>query len=139
MKVAQLTARSKSMITVIGLLILAAALGWFATRPSRPDRRVYRIGFDNQPPQHFIGNDGKPTGLAVELIDEAARRHGIRLQWLLAPESAEAALRSKKVDLWPMMTIRPERKKIVYITDPYREDAFCFIVRSGSTATRLED
>jgi ABC-type amino acid transport substrate-binding protein len=38
-----------------------------------------------------------------------------------------------------MMTIRPERKGIVYITEPYREDAVCFFVRSESTATRLED
>jgi signal transduction histidine kinase len=38
-----------------------------------------------------------------------------------------------------MTTIRPERKGIVYITEPYREDAVCFFVRSESIATRLED
>ena len=103
------------------------------------EQRIYRIGFDNDPPQHFIGKDGKLTGLIVELIDEAARRRGIRLQWILEPESSESALKAKKVDLWPVMTIRPERKGSVYITEPYREDEICFIVRSGSPATRLKD
>jgi signal transduction histidine kinase len=139
MKLAQLTTRPRWTFTLTPLLILAAALGWFEIRHPKLDQRVYRIGFDNEPPQHFIGIDGKPTGLAVELIDEAAKRRGIRLQWSLEPESSEAALRAKKVDLWPMMTIRPERRNVVYITDPYREDAVCFFVRSGSSATRLED
>ena len=140
MKLAQWTARPKWIITLSSLLILAAAaLGWFEMRRPKLDQRIYRIGFDNEPPQHFIGKDGKPTGLAVELVDEAARRRGIRLQWLLEPESSDAALRARKVDLWPMMTIRPERRNVVYITDPYREDSVCFFVRSGSTATRLED
>jgi len=102
-------------------------------------QRIYRIGFSNQPPQHFPGKDGKPTGLVVELINEAARRRGIRLQWSMEPESSEAALKMNKVDLWPIMTIRPERKGVVYITDPYREDTICLLVRSTSAFTHLQD
>jgi signal transduction histidine kinase len=139
MKLASWTTRPKRLITLSVVSILAAATGWFVVRSPKLDQRVYRIGFDNEPPQHFIGKDGKPTGLAVELIDEAARRRGIRLQWLLEPESSESALKAGKVDLWPMMTIRPERSGVVYITEPYREDAVCFFVRSGSTTTRWED
>jgi hypothetical protein len=75
----------------------------------------------------------------VDLVNAAARRRGIRLQWVLEPESSEAALKAKKVDLWPMMTILPERKGVVYITEPYREDAVCIVVRTASTVTRLED
>jgi signal transduction histidine kinase len=129
-----------SSIIAIGLLVVPVSiLSWMVVRRQRVEDRVYKIGFDNQPPQHYIGDDGKPTGLAVELVGEAARRRGIRLQWLLEPESSEVALRTKKVDLWPMMTIRPERKGIVYITDPYRENAACVIVRSESKYNRLED
>ncbi len=131
--------RLKWMIALGFAVVFATVLGWMGIRRQQVADRVYRIGFDNQPPQHYIGEDGKPTGLAVELIGEAARRRGIRLQWLLEPESSEIALKTKKVDLWPMMTIRPERKGIVYITDPYRENAACLIVRGESTYTRLED
>ncbi len=73
------------------------------------------------------------------MINEAARRRGIRLQWSMEPESSEAALKMNKVDLWPIMTIRPERKGVVYITDPYREDTICLLVRSTSAFTHLQD
>jgi len=139
MKFAQLRTRPKWIIAFSCLVIVAVTLRWFDVRHPKFEQRIYRIGFDNDPPQHFVGIDGKLTGVIVELIDEAARRRGIRLQWRLEPESSESALKSKKVDLWPVMTIRPERKGIVYITNPYREDEICFLVRSGSTATRLED
>jgi signal transduction histidine kinase len=139
MKLPQWTTRPKILVALSLAPILAVALDWFELRSPKLEQRIYRIGFDNQPPQHFIGKDGKPTGLAVELVDEASKRRGIHLQWQLEPESSESALKAKKVDLWPMMTIRPERRGVVYITDPYREDPVCFVVRSGSTATRLED
>ena len=38
-----------------------------------------------------------------------------------------------------MMTITPERKGVVYITDPYRENVVCLIVRRDSPYKRLED
>ena len=139
MKLAQWTTRKKWIITLGCLLVLAAAIGWFEIRHPTLEQRIYRIGFDDDPPQHYIGKDGKLTGLVVEVIDEAARRRGIRLQWVPEPESSESALKARKVDLWPVMTIRPERKGVVYITEPYRQDEICFIVRSGSAATRLED
>ena len=139
MKLAIVTTRTKSVITLGCLVVLAAAIGWFETRHPKLQQRIYRIGFDDDPPQHYMGKDGKLTGLVVELIDEAAKRRGIRLQWVPEPESSESALKAGKVDLWPVMTLRPERKGVVYITEPYRQDEICFIVRSGSSATRLED
>jgi len=37
------------------------------------------------------------------------------------------------------MTIRPERKNIVYITEAFREDTICFLVRSKSSFIRFRD
>jgi signal transduction histidine kinase len=131
--------RSKLEWILAGSLTLVVVLSWFVMRHPNLNPRVYRMGYENQEPQHFQGKDGKPTGLAVELIGEAARRRRIRLEWVLAPESSEAALKSGKVDLWPMMTIRPERKGVIYITDPFRESTVSVFVRIGSPYTRLED
>ena len=139
MEFPHLSSRLRWIVALTCGLVLATSLVWWEMRPLNSAQRIYRIGFDNQPPQHFIGKDGKPTGLIVDLINEAARRRGIRLRWSLEPESSETALKTKRVDLWPIMTIRPERKKFVYITDPYREDTICLFVRSGSTFTRLQD
>jgi ABC-type amino acid transport substrate-binding protein len=134
-------ARHRDQLKWILLLaaIVFAPLVWLEIGHLSSAQRIYRIGFGNQPPQHFPGKDGKPTGLVVELINEAAGRRGIRLQWSLEPESSEAALRTGKVDLWPIMTIRPERKGIVYITEPYREDMIGLFVRSRSRFNLLQD
>ena len=139
MKLAQLITRPKWIITLGLVLVLLVVLAWTAVWQPRVEDRTYRIGFENSPPIHFIGRDGQATGLAVNLVAEAARRRGIRLQWLVERESSEVALKSKKVDLWPMMTIRPERKGVVYITEPYSEGEFCLIVRRSSAYNRLED
>lgn len=139
MKFDQGRSRLKLIIALSIALIGTTILARFARKQPGLDQRIYRIGFDNNPPLHYVGADGKPTGLAIDLVEEAARRRGIRLQWVLKPESSEAALKGKVVDLWPMMTIRPERNRIVYITDPYREDTVCFFVRAGSSFARLDD
>src|SRR5712692_5169671 len=139
MKSARLSGKPKWVLALTCGLVLAIPLVWRELRQRNSDERIYRIGFGNQPPQHFPGKDGKPTGLVVELINEAARRRRIRLQWSMEPESSEAALKMNKVDLWPIMTIRPERKGVVYITDPYREDTICLLVRSTSAFTHLQD
>jgi len=138
-KFAQPTTKAWCTVGVCLAVLITTVLCCVEIRHREFGKQIYRIGFDNNPPQHFLGKDGKPEGLAVDLVNEAAKRRGIRLQWMLEPESSEAALKAKKVDLWPMMTIRPERKGIVYITEPYREDAVCIVVRRASTVTRLED
>lgn len=131
--------RLQWIITLSLALAFTAALAWRSTRQAKLGQQIYRIGFENEPPLHFLGKDGNATGLAVDLVAEAARRRGIRLHWQLEPEGSEAALRAKKVDLWPMMTIRPERQGVVYITEPYREAEICLLVRSESSYTRLQD
>jgi hypothetical protein len=50
------------------------------------------------PPDQVATKSGEPTGFAVELVREAAKRRGIRLQWVEHPESSEGALRGKAVD-----------------------------------------
>ena len=136
-------------ITALSLVALAAVIVWMAVgqprlwqprlwQPRVVDR-VYKIGYEDQPPIHFLGKDGRATGLAVDLVAEAARRRGIRLQWQVEPEGSEAALKAHKVDLWPMMTVRPERRRVVYISDPYRDFDVCLLVRHDSRYSRPED
>jgi signal transduction histidine kinase len=129
----------RSWIITLILAALVAAIAWMAVGQPRVEDRVYRIGYEEVRPVHFTGKDGRATGLAVELVSEAARRRGIRLQWLVEAESSEAALKAKRVDLWPMMTLRPERKGVVYISDPYQAGESCLMVRRESGYRRLED
>jgi len=121
-------------------MILAAAgiLVWRSTRRT-PEDRVYRIGWDPDPPFQAAGPDGSATGLAIELVREAARRRGIRLEWVRQTGGADAALRDGKIDLWPLMTLIPERTLYVHITEPYLETEHCFLVRAESGITEVRN
>src|SRR5689334_15998413 len=87
-------------------LLLAPAAYWAANHFwPHIDDRVYVIGWQDVPPFQQKAADGSPAGLAVDLVGDAARRRGIRLRWQWYPGSAEAALRNRQVDLWPLITI----------------------------------
>src|SRR5579862_9396752 len=101
--------RIKNLIALsalgVGLIVIVAFV--FTARPVNHDR-TYVIGWVASPPDEVPTESGEPTGFSVELVREAARRRQIRLKWVEHPESSEAALRSKAVDLWPMMIITEE-------------------------------
>ena len=124
---------SIALAAAVGLLIWKGAVQW------KPKDRVYRIGWNPDPPFQAIGADARPTGLAIELVREAARRRGIRHEWVREPGGADAALRDQKVDLWPLLTVIPERKSRVHITEPYLETEHCFLVRAQSGFAAIRD
>jgi len=120
------------------LAALAGAVG-LVYRQSAVADRIYRIGWQTDTPFQMAGAGGEPTGLAVDLVREAARRRRIRLEWVLLPEGPDKALRTGKADLWPLMTILPGRRKYVHITEPYLETELCFLVRKSSPYLRVGD
>ena len=124
------------MVAILLFAVVANRIS--AYRWGKINDRVYRIGWEVDPPFQERGADGGPTGLAIELVRDAARRHGIRLQWVLQPGS-EGALRNGKVDLWPLLTITPERKRVLHISDPYMQHENCFLVRASSRYLAAQD
>jgi PAS domain S-box-containing protein len=123
----------------IALLAAAGALVWSALQHRKPEDRVYRIGWYPDPPFQAADPDGHATGLAIELVREAAKRRGIRLDWIRQTGGADAALRERRVDLWPLLTLIPERRQTVHITEPYLETEHCFLVRAESGFTETRD
>ena len=101
-------------------LSLAASLpcAWLLLRPARVEG-VLRIGFQNSPPYHFPDAAGKPSGPAVDLLNIAAERAGLRLQWVFSPRGPEQSLTSGSVDLWPLVADLPERHGLIYISQPW--------------------
>ena len=123
------TPRAVWLTLLLGALGLGIALLCVTLLGSAPaDKgRVYRIGYGNDAPLHFQGPDGKPAGLAVDLVREAARRRGIQLQWI-----HESGFNQRKLDLWVLQTDTPARRRTVHLTDPYLQSESCFIVRADS-------
>ncbi len=124
-------------VTVAGIGLAIA--GWLTFGRHKLDpRRVYRIGYGSDAPFHFRGQDGAPTGLAVELVQTAARRRGIRLEWTQLAGSATDPIRNGNLDFWVLLTIRPERRRLVHLTDPYLVTETCFLVRVDGPFQNLE-
>ena len=112
---------------------------WTGTSRWKPEDRLYRIGWEPDPPFQAEGLEGQATGLAVELVREAARRRGIRLEWVRQSDGPDAALRDQKVDLWPLITIIPERQSYIHFTEPYLQNEHCFLVRADSIYREIPD
>ena len=120
------------------LLAVAVVLGFVGLRKWEAERidrtKVYRIGYGNDVPLHFKGPNGQPTGLAVELVQEAARRKGIALQWIEG-----TGFNQERMDLWVLQTITPERAKTVHFTETYLQTESCFLVPAASAFRTLAD
>jgi hypothetical protein len=97
-KVPRLALWGVAFLLVVGFLLIVSLLS--VTR-FIPEIRTYIVGWEEDPPDQIATNTSEPTGFAVELVREGARRRGIRLKWVKHRESSEAALRSKAIDLWP--------------------------------------
>ncbi len=114
--------------------VLVVILVWRPWKAGVEFDRVYRMGYGRDVPFHFKGADGSPSGLAVELVREAAARRRIQLEWVEGDGMVAA-----KTDLWVLMTIRPERLKTLHITDPFLQSHTCFVVPRESHAQEVKD
>src|SRR5678816_2493321 len=58
-------------------------------------------------------------GLSVETVSEAAKRAGIKLEWVETGKSSEESLRNRLVDLWPLAVDLPDRRKFMHFASPW--------------------
>lgn len=102
-------------VTAAGLCLAASACGGSAppqAQPSDPalttllpkeiaQARTIKVGSSLAvPPLYFPGPDGKPDGLLIDLISEAANHLGVTVEWSqVTTGSQPVALSSKKIDM----------------------------------------
>jgi signal transduction histidine kinase/CheY-like chemotaxis protein len=123
------------------LLIFATAGWWLHHRSLDPTRATtpFRVGFESSAPHQYVSKDGQPEGPAVEVITEAAKRRHIPIQWVLAPGGPESALTSGKVDLWSVVGDLPERRKMMYISEPWMANSIYMVSLRSSGILKPED
>lgn len=108
--------------------VILAVLVWFAVACKPHNIPVVRVGVDQSPPFYSIEPDGSVRGLAVDVLNEAARRTGIRLRWVpLHDIPLEEALKKRVVDLWPLVGITPERRTALHLTKPWIESEYVLV------------
>ena len=84
------------------------------------------MGFENSRPMQYRGENGEPEGPAVEIVAEAARRRHIPLKWVYSP-GPDPSLSSGKVDVWPQLMALPERRKFLYISEPWVSNVYWMV------------
>ncbi len=123
-------------LALIPLILIPLAV-WFFTPV--PITRILKIGFQDSQPYHFPDSHGKPTGPVVDLLQEAARRQNIGLQWVYSPEGAETGLISGVIDLWPILGDTLERHGKVYISNHWAHMVYVLMVPAARGIHRPED
>ncbi|HYI96690.1 MAG TPA: ATP-binding protein [Bryobacteraceae bacterium] len=102
--------------------------------------RIFRAAYDGSPPLSEIGPNGEPGGLAVALLNEAAKRRGIRLEWVLIQgTSPDTALTKDLVDIWPAVAPSTEREKRYHLTKPWMAASFALVSRKRSAVNSPAD
>lgn len=131
--------RSGWLLLVVFLICCAIAVVWFGL-PARVDRdRVYRVGVDHAPPYNLVVAGRPVSGLAVDVITEAARRAGLKLQFVPLDIPVDDAFRRGLVDLWPAATDTPERREWLHVARPWLANRLCVVSRDGHEVERVED
>src|ERR1035438_2835649 len=90
------------------------------------DGRIYRIGFQNSPPRQYVDAQGKPYGAVIDLVQEAARRAHVKVEWVYVQAGPDRAFASGAVDLWPIINQLPERSHL-HFTEPYAEVTYSLL------------
>ena len=121
----------------IGAILIVAGLAggtafvYFANRLPPIPLRTLRIGFEQNPPLQYRTPEGL-AGLGVETVREAAKRAGLRIEWVETGVSSEESFRKGLVDLWPVMADLPDRRKFVRFTRPWLHSGHALLMRSDS-------
>ena len=122
--------RPSVILFVAGITGAFAVLCLTVRLPAIP-RRPLRIGFEQNPPVQ-IRTDGGYSGLAVETVNEAAKRAGVRLQWVETGTSSDEAFEKRMVDLWPLMADLPDRRKRLHMSRPWLHSNHVLLLRADA-------
>ena len=123
--------RRASAIGGAGVIAALFALWHFAPRVPPVPQHPLRIGFESNPPVQ-IRTDNGFSGLSVETVNQAAKRAGIKLEWVETGTSSDKALRERLVDLWPLMVDLPDRRKYVHFPGPWMHSSNVLLLREGT-------
>jgi signal transduction histidine kinase/ActR/RegA family two-component response regulator len=128
---------SGNSLMLVGILLTSLIGLGIALKVGRIDRsRTYRVGVDHAPPYNVLAPGQAPSGLAVEIIEEAARRSGIPLEFVPLNIPVNQAFRQGLVDLWPAATDTPERRRWLHVSKPYLANGLAIVSRKDAPIRR---
>jgi signal transduction histidine kinase/ActR/RegA family two-component response regulator len=122
-------------LSLLLLLSLPVYLFWEHARTrSLAQSRVWRMGYHQTEPFVFRGPDGKPAGFARDVLNEAARRAGIRLDWVFIPQGASVAFAAGDIDMFPRSSEVPGLARAPHVTRHWFESFYGILQRAPQGA-----
>ena len=109
--------------------IALAGLGVWLGLSHRADGEL-TAGADQSGPYTIWSGDGRVRGLAVEIVEEAARRKGYSVKWVKMESKdggCDAAIRAGRVDMCPVMSLIESRTRDFHITRPWLRNDLCLL------------
>jgi signal transduction histidine kinase/ActR/RegA family two-component response regulator len=125
----------RALIASAFLAIACGAAYLAIVRQPAWKQRTYKVAITHTPPLCDRGANGRPEGLAVAVIREAAHRRGIALEWVFVKNvMPETALEQNIVDIWPAVGVLDERKERLHLTDPWLSSSFALVSKASNKA-----
>ncbi|MBK7929244.1 MAG: transporter substrate-binding domain-containing protein [Bryobacterales bacterium] len=79
------------------------------------------------------------AGFYVEVLDEAARREGLTVEWVIYQRRADESLLTGAVDVWAAANPSPERRDRFYLSRPWWAADYILLVRADSPIHKPPD
>ncbi len=124
------------------ILLVALVLALTLAIPGMAESAPLVVGTNAEfAPFEFIGDDGNPTGIDIDLINAIGEKIGVAIQIEnMSFDALIPALTSGKIGATISgMTITEERKKSVLFSDPYYAASQKIIVKDGSAVASEAD
>lgn len=131
-----------SIFVFMALLLVSFAYQMSPALAAQEDKDIIAGIPANFPPQYQVdAKTGKPYGLAIDVMDEVARRSGIKVRYVVYGNFSDvtAALRKGDIDLVPNFGITDERKKYTDFTAPVETFHIHIFVRSTTNSIKNID
>ncbi|MCX6592426.1 MAG: ATP-binding protein [Acidobacteria bacterium] len=93
--------------------------------------RPWRIASNQSVPLNFWTPDGRPTGFASEVIQAAANRANIPLQWVRFDGLPEDAFERNQADLWPLAAALKGRRSKMHFSRPWWQSERALLTLRG--------
>ena len=88
-----------------------------------------RVGVDEAAPYQSWDPVRGAVGFSVEVLNEAARRRGLHLEWINCPEGPQQAFAAGRVDVWPTWSVEAAKDQGLYIAEPWLQNQFAVLWR----------
>ncbi|HEY3739331.1 MAG TPA: response regulator, partial [Bryobacteraceae bacterium] len=130
--------KKRWLIYSISVALAVLAAGAWKTY-QKPDPRVYRMGAYRASRYVQISSTGAVSGLAFDVMTEAARRSGVKLTWVVTDDEPDISFRTGTFDMYPTATPSEWRKRNLHMTSSWLMSSMVLISKSEQPVRSLKD